>query len=293
MSFFFVFDTLSISQNQVVTKKLKQKKTDKEKNLIVVGARGAGFFSEFFSIINHLAWAERAGKKIYAYWNKDFLYFVPIGYNNAKGNAWEFYFAPTVNIQNSNKRKFKIKSKIRRGIDAPDGSQFDIHSNNWVVSKATALKIREIIDRHISLKPPVAERINSFYRTHIQGKRTIGIHWRGTDKYQEIVIIPFAKIIAKANEFADETDQFLIASDQQNFLDYAQANLKKPVQYYPCFRSTNGQPIHLRYSKAKKGEDVLVEAILLSKCDLFIHTRSNVSAAVCCFNPHMSHIVVD
>lgn len=42
----------------------------------------------------------------------------------------------------------------------------------------------------------------------------------------------------------------------------------------------------------RDAEQVLIEAILLSKCDHFIHTPSQLSTAVLYFNPELSHTLI-
>lgn len=40
------------------------------------------------------------------------------------------------------------------------------------------------------------------------------------------------------------------------------------------------------------GEDVLVETMLLSRCNHFVHTISNVSTAALFFNPDLEHTMM-
>ena len=71
--------------------------------------------------------------------------------------------------------------------------------------------------------------------------------------------------------------------------------LNGPVVYYDSYRSVNGEPIHdseHSYNKAQLGEEVLIEVSLLARCDLFVHTRSNVSTAVLLFNPDINNEVL-
>lgn len=109
-----------------------------------------------------------------------------------------------------------------------------------------------MIDKYIKVKPAIIQQVDSFYKSSMQGKKTIGIH-----------------------------------------LEQAKRTLKKPVIYYNSHRSTNGQVIHSwknRHNyKAKAGEEVLIEVLLLACCDKFMHACSNVSAAVLAFNPDLEH----
>lgn len=54
----------------------------------------------------------------------------------------------------------------------------------------------------------------------------------------------------------------------------------------------NNIPIHDFKNKLLLGEECLIDALLLAKCDVFIHTLSLVSQAVSYFNPTMGSLLV-
>ena len=66
---------------------------------------------------------------------------------------------------------------------------------------------------------------------------------------------------------------FLLPLISINLLEQAKRELNGPVIYYECQRfwestaPASGNKLH-----PKLGEDVLVEAMLLSQCDFFVHT---------------------
>lgn len=128
------------------------------------------------------------------------------------------------------------------------------------------------------------------------GKHTIGIHLRGTDKITEERPVPPEHIIEVALTQADENTQFLVASDEQKLLDKAVQLLQGyKVIFYDCYRSDNGKPLHTKKEKpsfAQIGEDVLVEVSLFARCDLLIHTLSNVSAGALYFNPSLKSFLL-
>ena len=87
--------------------------------------------------------------------------------------------------------------------------------------------------------------------------------------------------------------QFLIATDEERLLNEAIKKIKSKVIYYKCYRSPDKMPIHCKSpNKAQVGEDVLIEAMLLSKCSKLIHSISNVSTAALFFNPELKHILL-
>jgi hypothetical protein len=132
----------------------------------------------------------------------------------------------------------------------------------------------------------------------MKDKITIGIHLRGTDKYLEEHPISWTFFFQKANEQADlfgPQCQFLVATDENTLLEQATIKLNRPVIYYNCRRSSDGKPLHYgrkTTNKAILGEDILIEAQLLSRCNLLIHTRSNVSTAALYFNPDLQNILL-
>ena len=100
-----------------------------------------------------------------------------------------------------------------------------------------------------------------------------------------------------AKKYQNVNVQFFVATDEQKLLEEAQELLSGPVIYCDSYRSLNGEPLHRPkkkqdYSKAKLGEEVLIETLLLSKCNGFVHTRSNVSTAVLFFNPELENKVL-
>jgi hypothetical protein len=247
----------------------------------VLGARKYGFFSDFINVLNHLAWASENNISLVVYWDKTSRYFVPEGFRNSF-NAWEYYFyqvsAATYKKGDTINRRFKLISP-----------QF------WCINPSQDKRItaKKIIDRFIHIKPEIKEKIEEFYSTHMKGKKVIGIHWRGTDKKNEAIQVPIFEILDEANKHASEADCFLVASDEALFIEESKKILRLPVIVYDCFRSTTTEALHLMNNgpcKALLGEDVLIETQLLSRCNLFIHTYSNVSLATLYFNPFLKNI---
>ena len=161
--------------------------------------------------------------------------------------------------------------------------------------KETRQVASEAIREYVKLKPYIKQKIESFYNENMMGKKTIGIHIRGTDKKAEIKSVNVEELLSEANKFAEnfENCQFLVASDEARILQLAQSLLKRKVIYYDAYRSKNGKAIHWdashKHSKAKLGEEVIIEAFLLARCDLFLHTCSNVSMGVLFLNPNLEH----
>ena len=92
----------------------------------------------------------------------------------------------------------------------------------------------------------------------------------------------------------------MIATDEQKILNELVELLGNyRVIYYDCYRSKTGVALHdprrRRESPraiAQNGEDVVIEMMLLSKCDLFLRTLSSVSIIPLYVNPHLKQITL-
>ena len=262
----------------------------KDHKLHIIGTRECGFFSNFLAVINHIAWCERTNTTPYVYWDSQSAYFQKEGFNGSK-NAWEYYFEPVSTIKHYN------GGTIDRVFIAPDHSCVICNGNN-PLSEEKRLEANRIVKTYIKIKPYVAHIVDDFYEKHFKGHIIIGIHLRGTDKKQEIPPINPSILLKHAQNCADifkgQPVKFFVASDEEQLINKARQQLKGTVITYDAERSTNGNPVHYNKagSPAKRGLDILVEVLLLSRCSIFLYTRSNVSNGVLVFNPDLVHMIL-
>lgn len=248
----------------------------------VIGARGAGFFSEFFMVINWLVYAKKYNLTPVVYWDNKSLYYQEAGYKG-KTNAWEYYFKPISDQQ------YEENDLVRRDY----ALEWGINSFDQRFVEKIRDYVKAVIDEYICLQPWIQEKKEAFYNKYMRGKKTIGMHVRGTDKHYETAAVPRAQWLKAAKDIAAQFPgcQFLVATDEIEILKFLKKYLPGPVIYYNALRSEDNQPVHYHNSApARAGEDVLVEVMLLSECDFFIHGQSNVAIAALFFNPNMPHI---
>ncbi len=261
-------------------------------NKHIVGSHGdADFFSEFFSVLNHIVWAKNNKKQIIVSWDKKFRHYRTEGYNGAK-NGWEYYFYPL------SKRAYCDGDTINRQFGGPDGSSpiWIYHpSQQWNPSLSLRYQIKQLLDRNITVKTPILKKLEDFYQQQMREKKTIGIHWFNTEEWPEIRDISPQEIFDIANQFSQQGYQFLVASDDYEFIDKARLQIKGDVIVYNYQRLPQQfyrGSVKNSYNMAQTGENQLIEALLLSRCEKLIHNKSNFSAAALCFNPHMEDIVI-
>ena len=256
----------------------------------IIGSRSCGFFSNFLAVINHIAWCERNGTTPYVYWDSRSAYFQPEGFNGSN-NAWEYYFEPVSPIT------LCPDDIINRSYTAPDDSCVICNGNN-PLSEEKRLEANRIVKSYIKIKPNVTHIVDDFYENNFKGHIIIGIHLRGTDKKREIPQINPLILCNQAQKcadlFGDRPVKFFVASDEERLIAIARQQLKGTVITYDAEQSANGKPVHLNKegSPAKRGLDILVEVLLLSRSSIFLYTRSNVSNGVLVFNPDLVHIIL-
>lgn len=270
-----------------------------EKDIYIIGNSisypPGGFFFQFFAVLNQLEWCERNNKVPVVYWGNDSLYFEAEGYNGEKNNVWEYYFEQVSDqsYPNGHPVSHSFYPDTNFGIYKGASSFKEIISLNrrWV---------HILIKKFIHIKPIIMQKIEDFFKKNMENKFTIGIHMRGTDKQIEVKPVEVKKFFDEANKIASQHPvcQFFVATDEEKLLEAAIQNLRGKVIFYDALRSSSKEPLHYSanlpsINKAKLGEDVLIDAQLLSRCNILIHANSNVAAAVLFFNDHLEHIFLE
>lgn len=289
----------------------------------VRGSKGWGFFAEFLWAINHLHYCKTHAKTPVIYWGPSFAYFSSQGYNGST-NCWEYYFEPVssaVYVQGDRLEECLFYSNDNNFSSLWEYQQYIFNFNLLNKDEITLVKLSNyveaannvypvwqhlyskkfrkyvketIIDYFIVIKPYIAKIIENYYIKEFEGKRTIGIHLRGKFLWNESPYVETDFIMEYANKFADGNTQFFVATDQKHLLDAAKVKLKGKVLYYESQRFNHSTAPVAGQAKLHPilGENVLIETILLSKCDHLIHGISNVSTAALYFNPEMTHTLL-
>ena len=136
-----------------------------------------------------MGWCERNNKIPVVHWDQQSLYFQPQGYNGSY-NVWEYFFEPLSGLN------YQPGNTVHRNYFAPDGSGIEYRSFNGLDMIAYKYWAHDLINKYIKIKPSIKAKIDHFYNRYMVGKKTIGIHLRGTDKQAEVKQVPVSRIIA-------------------------------------------------------------------------------------------------
>jgi hypothetical protein len=282
---------------------------------LVIAGRGCGFFSLFTQVLTILepAWLAQyaPSHKVIIFFNSYCYYWIPEGWNGSK-NMWEYYFEPvsdaliTDAIQCEESRLMHLNiDEIRSLVDASHGMVVNQHVSALtgfagLFNEDNRVRIKKIIDDRIKVKQSVLGLANAFFCRHMVGRKVVGIHFRGTDKRRELEAhVPGYKVFHQIDAYIDaiprEYDDALVflATDSLDALAAARRRLGSRLIFQEhCVRSADEAPIHLPnfpYNNARQGEEAIVDWLVLTRCDYFVHGVSNFSAAVLFMAPTLPH----
>ncbi len=152
----------------------------------------------------------------------------------------------------------------------------------------------ELIQKYIFVKEEILEEVDQFCDENFDGGLVVGVHYRGTDKYTEAPLLSYKKMVEQIFDITEkhglEEFKVFLATDEEGFLNYMISIFGNRL----CFkedtsRSTDGKPIHYNQPHPyQSGKDAIIDALLLSRCDILIRTSSNLSRWSTYFNPTIS-----
>lgn len=234
-----------------------------------------GFFASFQGVIGGLDVYEKnhyAGCKVAFKWG---LYLDP----QVGSDWWNYYFEPIKVGSRKNAKTRRLSNGIRHEL------AFN------AISSISRQRAFELIQRYVHIKAPIQEKIDLFVHENFIDKFIIGVHYRGTDKSIEAPRVPYQKVHDELDKIITNLGKdinylIFVATDEQNFIDYIRLQYPLRVCCLDAIRSQDGKPIHFNQSNPyRKGEEALIDCILLSKTHILVRTHSNVSASAGNFNP--------
>ena len=234
---------------------------------------GSGFFSNFSAVMCHLKIADSLGMiPVIDFKNCRTLYNVRTPINNSS-NAWEYYFQPvsgyTLAEVYSSKNVFFGSGKY------PQGMSFNITEINGLHDS--------VYKKYVFFRENVEQKVSRFSET-VSG-RVLGIHFRG--KEQNLASgHSFGPTPSQMIRYTDEIltklsiEKIFLVTEEQAYLDLYLKRYGSAVGYTESFRSyrTNSYNLNPRENhRYLLGLEILVDAILLSKCSALLCGDSNVS----------------
>jgi len=239
---------------------------------------GAGLFSNLTFVLNHLLICKNSGfipvvdmenfPTIYNEKNKIFNTF----------NAWLYYFKPLNNY--SLKEIYKSKNVIFSESNFQKKMSLDM----------TNKKVKFFFKK-IKINKKFITRANKYYKSFFNKKdRVLGVHFRGST-YKVArghAFPPTTNLMVKNIDYLMKKykyNKIFVVTEEQNYLDILKKKYKNNCFYQDSYRMKKIDSFKIyprKNHRYKLGQEILLETLLLAKCDGLSYIKSNViSAAIC------------
>jgi len=255
---------------------------------LIVPLRPGGFFSNFNQVVDHLCSDLGRGgvRAVSVDWT------VPsddIGFSfgrPADGNLWNHFFEPLAFDH------FPKSIKFARGF------------SNRMMTQAYAMthtgsawrgRYHRAFAQHIRVRPHIIRRVEELMPPPSAGNFLIGAHVRHpVHQLEQIHPIPSAR------EFIDEVRRriprqgscrVVLATDvEESAGEFRKSFGSSLIIQSNASRAATGKDLSVdaggKPPSVALGEQVLVDALMLARCDIVVHITSNVATAVGYMNPH-------
>ena len=240
---------------------------------IVIKSKKCGFFGDLAQTLNGIRFAEQAGIDCQVYWDKRSLYF-----DERQGcNVWDYYFNNS-RFTFSRKRRYRLNFSIAY---YPSAFGFPCYPG-LSVKDSTCFAI----SRFCILRQDIFDDIETYVQQNFT-PTVLGVHYRGTDAiagYEGRSTPTVDKLVLLITEMlsSKQFGSIFLASDDSNAVEILTETFGSIIHFKNCLRSIDGRSIHGHYDKGidgsgyQKGYEVLVDACILSRCDVLLHAGSRV-----------------
>ena len=294
--------------------------------IITINHCNAGFFAYVNFVINQLTYAEINNLHpvvFFGHWsgNGDNPFFSP----SHGDNMWDYYFEPVAGLTYAD-----LMKKVSDPNDpTTEGDLITLSSDHmwWLhdhdsesvytyphggetarYERADRLghwyetqraRARRIVERYIRVKPHIAQKVDGFVQAHFGHGKVIGVHMRGTDKGTASLPRHLMRIVKPPEYFryiddyarANGPARIFVATDQQQFLSQVRNRFGERVLSYDSKRATGLlNPFQVKGDGYRKGEDVLIDCLLLSRTNFLLKCTSAVGEFAFYFNPALTGI---
>lgn len=252
----------------------------------IPGSRHAGFMSYYMQVISNLYAVHKTHNKLYVKFTENMRY---KDIRHGK-NVWEYYFKQPYNINTSTDLQ-----NSREVVWHENCLNISCRPTEDIITKASLM-----VNTYINLKDCIKEKINNCLNTYTnQTDKVLAIHKRGTDHGTDAPLLDISEYFTETDKHIDNYNKILICSDEEFTVNAFKSRYGiDKVFSYNSIRAAAPTTLGVHHSIGMKdpykmGEDVIIEAYLMSKSDMLIKTVSNVSNASLFINPLLKYVSID
>ncbi|MDE6846805.1 MAG: O-fucosyltransferase family protein [Lachnospiraceae bacterium] len=246
---------------------------------------GVGFFAELGVTLIKLYFADERGFTPYVHWGKNYLYYEADGIDGEK-NAFLHYFAPVSHVTGIHEARHVVKSEMRHYEQVK--SLFGAVS--YDVSEEYVDAMADMMKKYIRYNEKTECYLKQQYKGLLGDKRTLGVHYRGTDFRKQYNNHPVAVRIEQTLEEADRLmrtgkyEQIFLATDENEAVAKFKEVFGEKVKVYPDTFRDDGGDDSIAFSESQRehhkyllGLEVLRDEYTLTNCEGLVCGYSNVT----------------
>lgn len=287
---------------------------------IAMNHGSAGFFAYMLYALNQLVFCRRHG----------LIPFVDFGRCTVNGhdhyasggqnlyhspshgrNMWEYYFEPVSTYREGapghevhtlpSKMLWRLHRVSRKSIYAHYHGAYESkwsegYDEAWY--RRMRVLAHSVLADHVRVRRHILDIVDRFWSMHLHGRPVLGVHMRGTDKQADIsgTVVPPEQYVRHIDGYLalHPNASIFVATDSPVFLERLRARYPDRLVARDALRSERNAFLDAAVPDAyRKGEDVLVDVLLLARCDFLLKCASAVGEFAIYFSPHLHDHSVD
>jgi hypothetical protein len=182
----------------------------------------------------------------------------------------------------------------------------DINSGFCVSTRLSQSKrnyYKNIINKTLIIQPHIIEKFLKFKEENFGNNKILGVHIRGTDAFKDNtrLKLSFDYYKHKIDLYLEKEgfDKIFVCSDQKHTIDRLKNIYGDKIITYPSLEYPLEGHQHTIFKKTIpnegyiRGEDVLIESLLLSQTDFLLRGQSNITTFSIIYNPKLRYCDID
>ena len=265
---------------------------NKNKNIYFIhdGKKTSGFFAEMRILLKYFAYADRFGFAPVVLWDSSFPYAEEQAIRGTK-NPFEYYFVQPsgVSLEEMHQSYNVFYAKEIHVSQSFLNREIEDGENGYWMSEKYMERLSEYVKKYIRFNSYTEKYLNDNINRLINGKKTIGVHVRGTDFNNRYNNHPITISLDKYLKAVDEVlqtnryEQIFLATDDLRILQIFKEKYGNGLMYYKDTAREKGNR-SVAFSENERenhkyllGLEVLKDMYTLTACEALIAGISQVS----------------
>ncbi len=239
---------------------------------------GSGFFSNLNTFLRHLEFAKKLNLiPVIDCENFPSIYNTPKSINNSK-NSWQYYFHQP--------SPFTLQEVYQsKNVFFSNGFGVNIEASIENLSDKKLRSNKQIFLEDVRLQDNVKQELSKYDEYFGDDKKILGVHIRGKDM-NTTQLHPFGPTIEQIFRYTDEMitkykiDKIFLACDDLKYFEIFLKKYGDKTFFINSFRSPKINSFNINPRDNHRyllGLEVLLDALLLSKCSHFLRSSSNIA----------------